>query len=113
MVRLALSMTLSASYSLLYTRFKLFLEPTVLRNAATVDPRLPQIPVCIHHYHIEIVTYVAARYQLGKKPLDLIVDFLSCLWEYAKEQITREIGAVADLSKFLVKAIYISLFTQT
>lgn len=27
------------------------------------------------------------------------MDFLSCLWEYAKEQITREIGAVADLSK--------------
>jgi len=30
--------------------------------------------------------------------LDLIIDFLSCLWEYAKEQITREIGAVADLN---------------
>lgn len=27
------------------------------------------------------------------------MDFLSCLWEYAKEQITREIGAVADLSE--------------
>lgn len=37
--------------------------------------------------------------QPGKKALDLIIDFLSCLWEYAKEQITREIGAVADLSK--------------
>jgi hypothetical protein len=36
---------------------------------------------------------------VGKKAIDLIVDFLSCLWEYAKEQITREIGAVADLSK--------------
>jgi hypothetical protein len=30
--------------------------------------------------------------------MDLIIDFLSCLWEYAKEQITRDIGAVADLS---------------
>ena len=27
----------------------------------------------------------------------MIIDFLSCLWEYAKEQITREIGAIADL----------------
>ena len=27
----------------------------------------------------------------------MIIDFLSCLWEYAKEQITREIGVVADL----------------
>jgi hypothetical protein len=31
--------------------------------------------------------------------MDLIIDFLSCLWEYAKEQITRDIGAVADLSQ--------------
>ena len=31
--------------------------------------------------------------------MNLIVDFLTCLWEYAKEEITREIGAVADLSR--------------
>jgi len=37
--------------------------------------------------------------QPGKKPVHLIVDFLSCMWEYAKEQITREIGAVADLGQ--------------
>jgi hypothetical protein len=37
--------------------------------------------------------------QLGKKPIDLIIDFLTCLWEYAKDQITRDIGAVADLSE--------------
>ncbi|KAH9960279.1 actin-like ATPase domain-containing protein [Russula dissimulans] len=58
--------------------FKLFLEPHALRDQATVDPRLPPIPP-------------------GKKPIHLIVDFLYCMWEYAKEQITREIGAVADL----------------
>lgn len=29
----------------------------------------------------------------------MIVDFLRCLWAYAKEQITREIGAVADLGE--------------
>ncbi|KAF8890667.1 hypothetical protein BD779DRAFT_1438377 [Infundibulicybe gibba] len=56
--------------------FKLFLEPHALRDESAVDPRLPQLP----------------------SALDLIVDFLSCLWEYAKEQITREIGAVADLN---------------
>ncbi|KAF8272697.1 hypothetical protein EI94DRAFT_1769673 [Lactarius quietus] len=58
--------------------FKLFLEPHALRDQNTVDPRLPPLPP-------------------GKKPIHLIVDFLYCMWEYAKEQITREIGAVADL----------------
>ena len=41
--------------------------------------------------------YVLVVAQAGKRANDLIVDFLSCMWEYAKEQITREIGAVADL----------------
>lgn len=59
--------------------FKLFLEPKALRDDGSVDPRLPKIPP-------------------GKKPIDLIVDFLTALWEYAKEQITREIGSVADLN---------------
>lgn len=31
--------------------------------------------------------------------MDLIVDFLTCLWEYAKERITQDIGAVADLGQ--------------
>ncbi|KAF9006946.1 hypothetical protein BDQ17DRAFT_1423037 [Cyathus striatus] len=59
--------------------FKLFLEPHALRDEGAVDPRLPRLPP-------------------GKKAIDLIVDFLSCLWEYAKDQITRDIGAVADLN---------------
>ena len=36
-------------------------------------------------------------FQPGKQAVDVIIDFLSCLWDYAKQQITREIGAVADL----------------
>jgi hypothetical protein len=59
--------------------FKLFLEPRALRDESAVDPRLPQLPP-------------------GKTAMNLIVDFLTCLWEYAKEEITREIGAVADLN---------------
>ncbi|THU93853.1 actin-like ATPase domain-containing protein [Dendrothele bispora CBS 962.96] len=59
--------------------FKLFLEPSALRDQSAVDPRLPQLPP-------------------GKKAIDVIIDFLSCLWEYAKEQITRDIGIVADLN---------------
>ncbi|KAF9463313.1 hypothetical protein BDZ94DRAFT_1282511 [Collybia nuda] len=59
--------------------FKLFLEPHALRDESAVDPRLPQLPI-------------------GKRAVDLIIDFLSCLWEYAKERITQEIGAVADLN---------------
>lgn len=31
----------------------------------------------------------------------MIVDFLRCLWGYAKEQITREIGAIADLGEII------------
>lgn len=58
--------------------FKLFLEPHALRDEHAVDPRLPSLPP-------------------GKQAVDLIVDFLSCLWDYAKQQITHEIGAVADL----------------
>ncbi|KAK7676061.1 hypothetical protein QCA50_020985 [Cerrena zonata] len=57
--------------------FKLFLEPHALRDGS-VDPRLPSLPA-------------------GKQAIDLIIDFLTCLWEYAKQQVTRDIGAVADL----------------
>ncbi|KAI5120632.1 hypothetical protein M0805_009392 [Coniferiporia weirii] len=57
--------------------FKLFLEPRALREGH-VDPRLPSLPP-------------------GKEAIDLIIDFLSCMWEYAKEEITRAIGAIADL----------------
>ncbi|KAG8989997.1 hypothetical protein FRB93_003373 [Tulasnella sp. JGI-2019a] len=60
--------------------FKLFLEPRVLRDPTKIDPRLPPLPP-------------------NKSANDLIVDYLSCLFEYAKEQITREIGAVADLNE--------------
>ncbi|KIP01522.1 hypothetical protein PHLGIDRAFT_96918 [Phlebiopsis gigantea 11061_1 CR5-6] len=58
--------------------FKLFLEPHALRDEHAVDPRLPALPP-------------------GKQAIDLIIDFLASLWDYAKQQITREIGAVADL----------------
>lgn len=33
----------------------------------------------------------------GKEPIDIIVDYLTCLWRYAKERITEEIGSIADL----------------
>ncbi|KDR79932.1 hypothetical protein GALMADRAFT_153665 [Galerina marginata CBS 339.88] len=59
--------------------FKLFLEPKALRDESPIDPRLPALPP-------------------GKRAMDLIIDFLSCLWEYTKDQITREIGVVADLN---------------
>ncbi|KAJ6526569.1 hypothetical protein DFH09DRAFT_936040 [Mycena vulgaris] len=62
-----------------YEWFKLFLEPRALRDESALDPRLPSLPP-------------------GKTPTDLITEFLSCLWEYAREQITRDIGAIADLN---------------
>lgn len=30
----------------------------------------------------------------------MIVDFLTCLWSYAKAQITNEIGSIVDLGTF-------------
>ncbi|KAF8339486.1 hypothetical protein F5887DRAFT_980246 [Amanita rubescens] len=57
--------------------FKLYLEPKTLRDR-TADPRLPRLPP-------------------GKEAIDVITDFLYCLWQYAKGQITKEVGAVADL----------------
>jgi hypothetical protein len=78
-------------------RFKLFLEPMALRDSDAVDPRLPRLPVCAClSFNATCLIY----FQPGKQAIDLIIDFLSALWEYAKEQITREIGTVADLSAF-------------
>ncbi|GAA5978586.1 hypothetical protein JCM11641_002779 [Rhodosporidiobolus odoratus] len=59
--------------------FKLFLDPSVLREGRlAASARLPDLPY-------------------GKQPIDVVTDFLSCLWKYAKERITEEIGSVADL----------------
>ncbi|GAA5840524.1 hypothetical protein JCM11251_007608 [Rhodosporidiobolus azoricus] len=59
--------------------FKLYLDPAVLRHGrlASWSP-LPDLPY-------------------GKEPIDVVTDFLSCVWKYAKERITEEIGSVADL----------------
>lgn len=56
---------------------RLFLSPESLRSG-TPDPRLPPLP------H-------------GKQAVDVIADFLNCLWVYARGRITEEIGSVADL----------------
>lgn len=59
--------------------FKLFLDPAVMREGrVSSTARLPDLPV-------------------GKEPIDVIVDYLSCLWRYAKERITEDLGSVADL----------------
>ena len=57
--------------------FKLLLSPESLRSGV-VDPRLPPLP-------------------LGKTPVDVISDYLRCLWAYGKGKITDEIGSVVDL----------------
>ncbi|KAL8291455.1 hypothetical protein RQP46_002433 [Phenoliferia psychrophenolica] len=57
--------------------FKLYLSADTVRTGRP-DPRLPPLP------H-------------GKDAVDVIADFLSCIWKYAKGQITEQIGTVADL----------------
>lgn len=79
--------------------FKLFLEPQALRDESSIDPRLPALPVgLLLALYMETDFLNSHLLQPGKRPIDLIIDFLSHLWEYAKDQITRDIGAVADLS---------------
>ena len=62
--------------------FKLHLEPSALRavdRGQPPDPRLPALPP-------------------NKKPIDLVVDYLSCLWEYSRSQITQDTSSVSDLN---------------
>lgn len=57
--------------------FKLFLDSTI-RDPLSV--RLPELPY-------------------GKTPSNVISDYLSCIWKYAKERIRDELGSVADLGE--------------
>ncbi|KAJ2920517.1 hypothetical protein H1R20_g16577, partial [Candolleomyces eurysporus] len=41
---------------------------------------------------------ISGRLQPGKRPIDPIIDFLSCLWEYIEYWITKDIEAVAALN---------------
>ncbi|RXW19079.1 hypothetical protein EST38_g6777 [Candolleomyces aberdarensis] len=67
-------------------------------HESTVDePQLPGIPgsepvrVLSHINTDPLFGYL----QPGKRPVDLIIDFLTRLWEYTMDQITRDTGAVA------------------
>lgn len=65
------------------------------------------IPVPIVVSQAACLTYLFI--QPGKQAIDVIVDFLACLWEYARQQITREIGAVADLGESCLPSLCIVL----
>ncbi|GAA6044092.1 hypothetical protein JCM8097_000207 [Rhodosporidiobolus ruineniae] len=58
--------------------FKLLLSPEFLRSGVP-DPWLPPLPA-------------------GKNVVDVIADFLRCVWRYARRIITEEIGSVVDLN---------------
>ncbi|GAA5990623.1 hypothetical protein JCM11641_007059 [Rhodosporidiobolus odoratus] len=58
--------------------FKLLLSPESLRSGVP-DPWLPPLPV-------------------GKNVVDVIADFLRCVWRYARRMITEECGSVVDLN---------------
>lgn len=58
--------------------FKLLLSPESLRSGVP-DPWLPPLPA-------------------GKNVVDVIADFLRCIWRYARRVITEEIGSVVDLN---------------
>jgi hypothetical protein len=44
-----------------------------------------------------IVKWLIYYSQPTKRPIDLVIDYLHCIGEYAKSQITRDMGAIAGL----------------
>lgn len=68
--------------------FKLLLSPESLRSGVP-DPWLPPLPA-------------------GKNVVDVIADFLRCIWRYARRVITEEIGSVVDLSESSIPFPYAS-----
>ncbi|KAF8969097.1 actin-like ATPase domain-containing protein [Flammula alnicola] len=54
--------------------FTLLLDPKVLQDGPSRDPRLPILPP-------------------EKRPIDLFTDFLNCIWSYAREEIIKDLGA--------------------
>ena len=68
------------------------------RRCGIATPLIHTFPAfqCVLTSRLNVTHLICS--QAGKQAIDLIVDFLSVLWEYAKEQITREIGSAADLS---------------
>ncbi|KAG8731074.1 hypothetical protein FRC12_019908 [Ceratobasidium sp. 428] len=60
-------------------KFKLFLDP----NFRPSGPGLPHLPP-------------------GKRPVDLVADFLTCLWNHVKQQVTIKIGTIATLEDFFL-----------
>ncbi|GAA5899544.1 hypothetical protein JCM6882_001146 [Rhodosporidiobolus microsporus] len=58
--------------------FKLLLSPESLRSGVP-DPWLPPLPV-------------------GKNVVNVISDFLRCVWRYARRMITEKIGSIVDLN---------------
>ena len=61
-------------------------------------PLIPAFPAfqCVITSRLNVAYLIGS--QAGKQAIDLIADFLFVLWEYAQEQIPREIGSVVDLS---------------
>ncbi|KAJ2935292.1 hypothetical protein H1R20_g1801, partial [Candolleomyces eurysporus] len=67
-----------------------------LQDGSAVDrPRLPDIPPVRIFSRMNVYRLISGRLQPGKRPIDPIIDFLSCLWEYIEYWVTKDIGAVA------------------
>ena len=70
----------------------------------------------IHGYHncrsvaISLFGWQLTIWQPGKEVIDVITDFLQCLWQHAKAWITKDIGAVADLGTYTPAIAWASLF---
>ncbi|KAF8150916.1 actin-like ATPase domain-containing protein [Crassisporium funariophilum] len=66
----------NASLTSLYLRcqwFKAFLDPSIVRGEST-DPHLPKLPP-------------------GKTGIDLVTDYLGCLWAHAQGEIRKDLGS--------------------
>ncbi|KAG8742300.1 hypothetical protein FRC12_015398, partial [Ceratobasidium sp. 428] len=99
-------------YQCAIPEFKLFLDPQNLRRKLN-DPHLPVLPVSRPSVSLSFKTHITflnlifisetpnhnhlSYIQPGKRPLDVIVDFLTCLWNNTKQQISNKVGTTADL----------------
>ncbi|KAG8705098.1 hypothetical protein FRC09_003157 [Ceratobasidium sp. 395] len=87
------------------SKFKLFLDPQNLRRKLN-DPHLPVLPVShpsvslgfeSHIWFLNLMLILETYIKPGKRPLDVIADFLTCLWKNAKQQISNKVGTTTDL----------------
>ncbi|KAG8731206.1 hypothetical protein FRC12_019840 [Ceratobasidium sp. 428] len=56
-----------------------------------------KVPTCLRYTRGQVSSWSQSSGP-GKRPLDLVADFLTCLWNHVKQQVTIKIGTIATLA---------------